>query len=165
MLQPRDAHERTTAKPVHIPTVLAVGCSDALLARCWEALTGAGVMIRDCAPDEAATLAALRRPLVILVAATLHSQDVVELEALARDVRGVLLRVDKNAGGCTLSTALVGAIRTARHRRAEQSPSERCSILPGELVPSSVSPPPASGVRHLALTPEDVEEELRIALQ
>ncbi len=66
-VHPANQHERATSKPVHIPTVLAIGCSDAMLARCWDAIAGIGVMVRDCEPALAATLVATRKPLVIVM--------------------------------------------------------------------------------------------------
>src|SRR5436189_88359 len=57
-----EVNERATEKPVHIPTVLAVGCSDALLARCWTALAHMGVMVRDCEPALLPTLLASPMP-------------------------------------------------------------------------------------------------------
>lgn len=170
MTEPSDRNERATAKPVHIPTVLAVGCSDALLARCWEALAGLGVMVRDCEPALAATLAAARQPLAIVVSTEAYALDPDELEALARDVRATLLRVDESADGPELAAALAGAVRAASRRRGERSISGRYSLLPGELVaaPGSFAlsePPPVSHVRATSLLLDDLEDELLATLR
>ncbi len=168
MTEPSDRNERATSKPVHIPTVLAVGCSDALLARCWDCLAGMGVMVRDCEPALAATLAAARHPLVIVVTRRVHAQDPDELAALARDVRAILLTVDEDAGGRELDAALVGAIRASTRRREGRTSSGRYSILPGELmalpaVAAPSEPPPTSAVRATGLVLEHLDDELRAA--
>jgi hypothetical protein len=170
MTQPSDPHERATAKPVHIPTVLAVGCSDALLARCWEALSGLGVMVRDCEPALAATLAAARQPLAIVVSTEVYALDAGELDALARDVRATLLCVDEGAGGRELAEALAGAVRAASRRRGERSSSGRYSLLPGELLAAADSfalsePPPTSHVRASSPLLDDLEDELLAVLR
>jgi hypothetical protein len=156
MREPANRDDRATEKHVHIPTVLAVGCSDVLLARCWDCLAGLGVMVRDCDPARAATLAAARRPLLIVVARDVNDLDAVELEALARDVHAALLPVDEDLDDSALAAALVTAVRRSPRRAENRRSSGRYSILPGELValPSPVSssePPPTSAVRPAAL--------------
>jgi hypothetical protein len=156
MREPGHRDDRATSKPVHIPTVLAVGCSDALLARCWDCLAGLGVMVRDCDPARAATLAAARRPLLIVVARDVYDRDLVDLEELARDVHAALLPVDDDLDDSALALALVAAVRRSPRRAEQRRSSGRYSILPGELValPSPVSPsepPPTSAVRPTAL--------------
>jgi len=170
MSQPSDRNERATSKPIHIPTVLAVGCSDALLARCWDALSSLGVMVRDCEPALAATLAAARQPLAIVVSTEVYDADPEELEALARDVRATLLRIDEGASGRELSETLVGAVRAASRRRSVRPSSGRYSILPGELVAAAgklslSEPPPTSEVRATSLLLDDLESELHAALR
>lgn len=170
MTEPSDRNERATSKPVHIPTVLAVGCSDVLLSRCWEHLAGAGVMVRDCEPARAATLAAARHPLVIVVERRTYDLDAEELRALARDVRAALLPVDEDAGDPALGEALRGALRSATRGRARRSSSGRYSLLPGELValPAPVSrsePPPVSAVRVTAPAAPALPEDLVAALR
>lgn len=165
MSRASDQHERATAKPIHIPTVLAVGCSDALLARCWDALSGLGVMVRDCEPAIAATLAAARQPLAIVVSNDIYAADPEELQALARDVRATLLLVDEGASESELASSLVGAVRAATHRRGGRSSSGRYSLLPGELgtaAPGGFTlsePPPTSHRRSTSLLLDDLELE------
>jgi hypothetical protein len=170
MTDSADRNERATTKPVHIPTVLAVGCSDALLARCWDCLAGMGVMVRDCEPARAATLAAARQPLVIVVARRVHALDPDDFAALARDVRATLLPVDEDAAGRELGAALIGAIRSSARRRSGRTSSGRYSILPGELValPSPVAPsepPPTSAVRPSPLVLDPLPDDLVAALR
>jgi hypothetical protein len=190
MTQPSDPNQRATAKPVHIPTVLAVGCSDALLARCWEALASLGVMVRDCEPALVATLAAARQPLAIVVSSEVYALDAEELEALARDVRATLLRVDDDAGGRELAATLVGAVRAASRRRGERPGSGRYSLLPGAPFAAAdglgaeppawaagaeapawagsfalSEPPPTSQVRTTSPLLDELEDELLAMLR
>ncbi len=160
MTEPSSRNERATSKPVHIPTVLAVGCSDALLARCWDCLAGMGVMVRDCEPARAATLAAARHPLVIVVARAAYDLDPGELEALARDVRATLLAVGEDIGERELDAALVAAVRGAPRRPERRTGSGRYSVLPGEMMalPATIPrprrrPPPPSAPPPLVLDP------------
>jgi hypothetical protein len=164
---PSDQNERDTSKAVFIPTVLAVGCSDALLSRCWGALSGMGVMVRDCALSRAGTLAASRQPLAIVVPSAVYALDPEELDALARDVGAILIRVEEDADGPELADALTGAVRVGARRRERRSPSGRYSILPGELraVPGGgyrSEPPPVSAPRPALPT---LDEERPAALR
>ena len=170
MTEPSDRNDRATSKPVHIPTVLAVGCSDALLARCWDCLAGLGVMVRDCEPAGAATLAATRHPLVIVVARAVYALDADELDALARDVRAAILPVDEEMGERELFAALLSTVRAAMRRREGRKSSGRYSILPGELVALPVAvtpsePPPTSAVRVAPLVLDPLEDAPRAALR
>jgi hypothetical protein len=168
---PFNENERATSKPVRIPTVLAIGCSDVLLSRCWDALAGMGVMVRDCDPDRAATLVASRQPLVMVVPSEVFASDPDEFNALARDVRASLLKVDEDVSPRELDAMLSVAISATLRRREGRSSSERCSILPGERVEAPFGarsePPPTSAVRP-ALVLDELDEfgdELLTALR
>jgi hypothetical protein len=169
-----DMNERATEKPVHIPTVLAVGCSDALLARCWAALAHMGVMVRDCDLTLLPTLVASRMPLAIVMPEQVYARDPVELDALARDVRAMLVKVHAEATVGEIEAVVGVAIRSTTRRR-ESMRAPRASMLPGECFassfgtsfapPSSSSEPPVSGVRGGNLELEALEEELLAALR
>jgi len=165
---PLQSDERATARPVHLPTVLVVGCSSALLARCWDAVAPLGVMIRDCEARELATLVATRQPLAIVVQSALYALDPGELEALARDVRATLVKVDEQAGDRELEATLSLAVRATMRRRDGRTSSGRYSLLPsdpGEGVGAERSdPPPTSGTRPV-FTLDQLEDELRAALR
>jgi hypothetical protein len=176
---PANQHERATEKPVHIPTVLAVGCSDAMLARCWDALVGLGVMVRDCEPALAATLVASRKPLAIVMPSHVHALDPEEFDALARDVRATIVKIDDDATTEEISAVVGVALRAALRRREARRPasgafhsnppSGRYSILPGELsassfAPASTSAPPTSDVGP-SLVLDALEEELLAVLR
>jgi hypothetical protein len=170
-----DENERATEKPVHIPTVLAVGCSDALLARCWTALAHMGVMVRDCEPALLPTLVTSRMPLAIVIPEHVHARDPVELDALARDVRAMLVKVHADATVGELEAVVGVAIRSTLRRRESQSRVPRSSMLPGECFATSFGPsfslvpdasePPVSGVRGGNPELEALEEELLAALR
>jgi hypothetical protein len=169
-----DVNERATEKPVHIPTVLAVGCSDALLARCWTALAHMGVMVRDCEVALLPTLVASRMPLAIVMPEHVHARDPVELDALARDVRAMLVKVHPDATVGELEAVVGVAIRSTTRRRESQVRAPRASMLPGEcfatsfgasFAPPGASEPPVSGVRGGNPELEALEEELLAALR
>jgi hypothetical protein len=170
-----NVNERATEKPVHIPTVLAVGCSDALLARCWTALAHMGVMVRDCEPALLPTLVASRMPLAIVMPEHVHARDPVELDALARDVRAMLVKVHPDATVGELEAVVGVAIRSTLRRREARFSAPRSSMLPGECFatsfgpsfapPSGASEPPRSGVRGGNPELEALEEELLAALR
>jgi len=169
-LRPSPSNERATAKPVNIPTVIAAGCSDALLARCWDALAGLGVMVRDCDLAALPTLAAARQPLAIVVPRAIYAADAEELDALARDVRATLIEVDDPSGAADLEATLSLAVRASMRRREGRSSSGRYSILPGDPIPSAApapSAPPASLVRPMTCELEllELEEEMLTAIR
>jgi hypothetical protein len=170
-----DMNERATEKPVHIPTVLAVGCSDALLARCWSALAHMGVMVRDCDLALLPTLVASRMPLAIVMPEQVYARDPVELDALARDVRAMLVKVHAEATVGEIEAVVGVAIRSTTRRRESQHSAPRTSMLPGECFatsfgtsftpPHRASEPPVSGVRGGNPELEALEEELLAALR
>ena len=174
--RPIDVHDRATEKPVHIPTVLAVGCSDALLARCWTALAPLGVMVRDCELALLATLVASRMPLAIVMPDHVYDRDPAELDALARDVSAMLVRVHADATVGEIEAVVGVAIRSTMRRRTLRPSTPRASMLPGECFatafgpsyappPRSESEPPISGLRGGNLELEALEEELLATLR
>jgi hypothetical protein len=166
--RPSESDERATARPVHLPTVLAVGCSNALLARCWDAIAPLGVMVRDCDVRGLPTLVATRQPLAIVMPRALYVTDPEEFEALARDVRASLIQVDERADDRELEATLSLAVRATMRRRDGRPGSGRYSILPGDPLDgprSARSEPPTSGTRPAVLTLDRMEEELLAALR
>jgi hypothetical protein len=172
-----DVNERATEKPVHIPTVLAVGCSDVLLQRCWAALAPMGVMVRDCELALLPTLVSSRMPLAIVMPEHVYARDPVELDALARDVRAMLVKIHAEATVGEIEAVVGVAIRSTRRRREgrDSVPALRTSLLPGECFatsfgcsfapPPGASEPPVSGVRGGNPELEALEEELLAALR
>ncbi|MFT3765771.1 MAG: hypothetical protein QM820_09670 [Minicystis sp.] len=164
-MRPSIDDERATAKPVNIPTVIAAGCSDVLLARCWNALAGLAVMVRDCDLGALPTLAAARQPLAIVVPSAIYAADPEELDALARDVRATLIEADERSGARDLESTLSLVVRAALRRREDRPISGRYSILPGDPIPGLASCPPVSGVQPSPVGLEDLEEELLSAVR
>ena len=77
------------------PTVLAVSCPPELVARCAGALLTIGIGLKECGFVSAATVAAERRPLAIVIVKDIYLFDPDAFDALARDVQASLVRVDE----------------------------------------------------------------------
>jgi hypothetical protein len=105
------------------PAVLAIGCSPDLVARCLRALEGIGVALRTCDFLNAATVAAERRPLALLILEDLYAFDPHEFDALARDVRASLVRVEDGIAVAKLEMLLAAAIDRAAAERGELLPA------------------------------------------
>lgn len=121
--------ERPTYEPVQVPNILAVGCREAVLNRCWTAAAKLSVMTRCASPLAAPTIAAARRPFAIVAPTELYSRCHQELDALARDVGAVVLPVDEDISTREIEAMLTGAIRLRFSAEGEslQSPLERRS--------------------------------------
>jgi len=105
------------------PTVLAVSCPPELVARCAGALLTIGVGLKECGFVSAATVAAERRPLAIVIVKDIYLFDPDAFDALARDVQASLVRVDEDIAGPTLELLLAAAIEDAAARRSEALPA------------------------------------------
>jgi hypothetical protein len=154
-------HGQITSTPVHVPSVLVV--QDAawpeLFARCLVAATRAGVLLHRCELLAAATFAAERRPIAIVLSNAVHAMDPGEFDALARDVQATLLKVDEEVSERELEAMFVGALRE-RERRDEggryavirptsvETPLGRSSQMPPSSTRAPLSrsqlPPPTS---------------------
>jgi hypothetical protein len=99
------------------PTVLAVSCPPELVARCAEAIAPLGLALQACGFLEAATMAAERRPLAIVVVEDVYAFDPDEFDALARDVRASLVRVEEGITVPKLELILEAAVDDAAQRR------------------------------------------------
>jgi hypothetical protein len=103
-----------------------------------------------------------------------YARDPIELDARARDVRAMLVKVHPDATVGELSAVVGMAIRSTVRRRESHShlPAPRASMLPGECFATAFGPsftevsgasePPVSGVRGGNPGLEALEEE-RIA--
>jgi hypothetical protein len=96
-----------------VPSILVV--MDAvwpeLFARCLNAAMRSGVLVHRCDLPAAATFAAERRPVAIVMSNAVHALDPKEWNALARDVRTMLLRVDEEVTERELEAMFSGALR------------------------------------------------------
>jgi hypothetical protein len=105
------------------PTVLAVSCPPELVARCAKALGPMGLAVQECGFLVAATTAAERRPLVIVMVDDIYAFDPEEFDALARDVQASLVRVEEDIPVATLQLLLGAAVDDAAARRSELLPA------------------------------------------
>ena len=113
----------STLPALAAPAVLAIGCPPDLVARCARALEGIGVALRTCDFLNAATAVAERRPLAMVLPDDLYAFDPDEFDALARDVRASLVRVESDIAVPMLELLLTAAIDAAAARRGELLPA------------------------------------------
>jgi hypothetical protein len=115
-----------TSTPLHVPSILVV--MDAvwpeLFARCLVAATRSGVLVHRCELPAAATFAAERRPVAIVLSNAVHALDPEEFNALARDVHATLLKVDEEVTERELEAMFTGALRE-RERREDRDDVSR----------------------------------------
>lgn len=126
MLPERTEDERPTHESVDVANVLAVDCSEAVLARCWAAAGRLDVRMRSCTLRMAPSIAAARRPLAIVVPNEVHAGNADELEALARDVRAITVQIDDEVSSRELEAMLAAVIRAATRRRQEAAARVSC---------------------------------------
>ncbi|WP_104982718.1 hypothetical protein [Sorangium cellulosum] len=108
-----DRRAQITATPLHVPSILVVldPAWPALFSLCLAVAPGCGVLLHRCEIATVATIAAERRPLAIIMSNGVYAKDPVEFEALARDVRSTLLRLDEEVSERELEAMLSGALR------------------------------------------------------
>lgn len=119
---PRSAMDRRaqiTATPLHVPSILVVldPAWPELFSLCLAVAPGCGVLLHRCDVSTAATIAAERRPLAIIMSNGVYAKDPTEFDALARDVRAKLLRLDEEVSERELEAMLSGALRDPRDGR------------------------------------------------
>jgi hypothetical protein len=100
-------------------TVLAIACPPELVACCERALEGMGVGLRQCTFLNTRTAVAQRRPLVLLILDDVYAFDPEEFDALAKDVRASLVRVEEGISEAKLELLLTAAIDAAAARREQ----------------------------------------------
>jgi hypothetical protein len=87
----------TTEKNVVVPIVLVVGSAD-LTARCREVLRQPGATpahVKESDVSSTANMVARWRPLAIVMTEDLYAFDGPEFDALAKDVKSVVIRVPR----------------------------------------------------------------------
>ena len=102
------------------PTVLTIGCSPDLRARCTAALAVLGTRLMHGELAQAPNLVAQLRPLAIVLTQEVYDFDPREFDALARDVSASLLRVEEDISEAMLEMLLGAAIDAALARRKKQ---------------------------------------------
>ena len=101
------------------PAVLVVSCPPDLVARCAEAAESLALALQEGGFLAAATIAAERRPLAIVMTEDVYAFDPDAFDALARDVRASLVRVEEDIPTAKLELILEVAIEDAARRRRE----------------------------------------------
>lgn len=113
-------HGAPTLTAVTTPTVLTIGCSAGVRERAATATGRLGVLFKHCELTQAPTLVGERRPLALVIPHDLYEFDPDEFDALARDVRAALLRVDDDVSAEELEALLGAAVEAALSRRRKQ---------------------------------------------
>lgn len=133
--------DHTTLTAVAAPTVITIGCALDLNRRCARALASTGVTLKDCEVSSAATMVAARQPLVIVLVEDVYAFDPDEFDALARDVRASLLRVEDDIAEAKLELLLGAAIDAAIERRKREGAA--FAKRPTPATPPDEAPPPS----------------------
>ena len=107
------------------PAVLVVSCPSDLVARCAEAVESLALALQECGFVAAATTAAERRPLAIVMTEDVYAFDPEAFDALARDVRASLVRVEEDIPAAKLELILEVAVEEAARRRRESPAADR----------------------------------------
>ncbi|WP_437565229.1 hypothetical protein [Sorangium sp. So ce542] len=97
----------------------------ALFSLCLAVAPGCGVLLHRCDAATAATIAAERRPLAIILSNGVYAMDPAEFDALARDVHSTLLRLDEEVSERELEAMLSGALRETREMNAQREAARR----------------------------------------
>ncbi|XXX71952.1 hypothetical protein WMF30_30330 [Sorangium sp. So ce134] len=97
----------------------------ALFSLCLAVAPGCGVLLHRCDAATAATIAAERRPLAIILSNSVYAMDPAEFDALARDVHSTLLRLDEEVSERELEAMLSGALRETREMNAQREAARR----------------------------------------
>ncbi len=111
--------EKETVRDRPKPTVLSVGCSHQLLARCHPAAAASGASVRE-APDVGIAMAFAREaaPLAMIVPAALAASQRDALETLAASVEVEIVTVERDdISAAELEERIYAAlVKTARRR-------------------------------------------------
>lgn len=113
------AGDPRTLPALTAPTVLLIGCSDAIARSCAAALANLGTLLKRCEIAQAANHVAECRPLVMVMPPEVYEFDPRELDALARDVGASLLRVEDDVPEPMLEMLLGAAVDAAVERRTK----------------------------------------------
>jgi len=131
---------------MHVPSILVVldAAWPELFARCLGAAVRSGMLVHRCEVAAAATWAAERRPVLIVLSEAVFALDPEEFEALARDVRASLLKVDEDITERELEAMFSAALRDRdRDRRDDGRSYALIRQIPAEEPLPRASQPPA----------------------
>lgn len=118
---PRET-EAPTLRNFKVPVVLVVGGDDDLIRTVSEAALSLQVLVVDCSPEDAMNTAVQMQPLVMVVPAGVYDRDQNNFDALARDIRAELLRVDPTTSHDELGKALTVMMQEAEAKRPSWVP-------------------------------------------
>jgi hypothetical protein len=139
--------DETTLRALNAPTVLAIGCPPELTARCAQALEGIGAVLAGADVVTAPTLAAARQPLAIVLMEDLYAFDPDEFDALARDVRASLVKVEEDISAAMLELLLSAAIDAALDRRRDARAAGQQAVVRPALGDRAAPPPPPASAQ------------------
>jgi hypothetical protein len=151
-----NADGRSTSEQLFIPNLLVVGAGEKLFAQCRIAANTYGLQIRICSLRDATDTVVRRRPLAIVVPDDLLDEiEARELEAFARDVRSVLLRLDPDVSVREIEAMIGGAVAGGLDERERLAEAGRYSMVQGveEEEPFSRRTWPPPSVRVSAPPP------------
>jgi hypothetical protein len=80
---------------MQIPVALVIGASEKLIGAVSDAAVSAQVLVAECSVQDATTMAAQMRPLVMVMPTEVYEFDQEGFDALARDVRSRVLAVSE----------------------------------------------------------------------
>jgi hypothetical protein len=131
---------------MHVPSILVVldAAWPVLFARCLSAAVRSGVLVHRCEVAAAATFAAERRPVAIVLSNAVYALDPDEFDALARDVRATLLKVDEEVSERELEAMFAAALRERDRRQDDGGRYAIIRQMPAEeALPRPSQPPPS----------------------
>lgn len=107
-----------TARISPAPIVLAIGCPPALVKKLKEAAIAGQALLAECDLENAATMAAQTRALVLVMLDDVYGSDGQSFSALAADVRARLVVVPgPEVSAADLESMIEGAILDAEAAR------------------------------------------------
>jgi hypothetical protein len=110
--------EAQTLRQLRIPVVLVIGGTEELIGAVSQAALSAQVLVAECTVDDATNTAAQMRPLVMILPEDVYQADANNFEALARDVRAEILRVDdRSADAAEIEAELSQLMARAEAKR------------------------------------------------
>ncbi len=102
------------------PCVLAIACDPEVLRRVHDVASTTGAALRTATLTDAATVAAERRPLVMVIEEAVYAFDPNEIMLLARDVQSSLVVLEDGTTATELEGRIKVGIARALQRRDDK---------------------------------------------
>ncbi|MFO0587970.1 MAG: hypothetical protein U0441_10545 [Polyangiaceae bacterium] len=112
---------RSTSQQLYIPTILVIGACEDLEDRCLQAADARGLSVKTCSVHDAPHAIPRRRPLAVVAPNGISDRMSQDLEALAREVRSVLLLVDPDVSAREIEAMFSAAIAACSARNDKPS--------------------------------------------